>query len=120
MDIQPPREPFNYGLATYFWVFALSVLGGVVRFMRKVKMGMARVFNLTEFIGEIVTSAFVGIITFWLCEGAHMNAYFTAAMIGISGHMGSRAIFLLEDWAENIYKRLAGHALPDEEARDGS
>lgn len=92
----PEKDPTNYELITYVWVLGLASLGGIVSFMRKLKAGNVRAFNLMEFIGEIVTSAFVGVITFYLCEAANMSQVLTAAFVGISGHMGSRAIFMLE------------------------
>jgi hypothetical protein len=101
--VEPPKSPFGYETITYLWVIAISALGGIVSFMRKVKQGAARVFNITEFIGEIITSGFVGMLTFWLCEAAGISPLVTAAMVGISGHMGSRAIFLIEKKAERFY-----------------
>ena len=43
---------------------------------------------------------FAGLITFWLCEAAQFNPLVTAALVGISGHMGSQAIYQLERWAQ--------------------
>lgn len=94
----PEKDPTSYSFLTYGWVFALAILGGVVSFMRKLQDGHARVFNFVEFVGELVTSAFAGVITFWLCENASLSPLVTAALVGISGHMGSRAIFMFEDW----------------------
>lgn len=94
----PEKDPTSYSLLTYAWVFMLAILGGVVNFMRKLQEGHVRVFNVVEFIGEIVTSAFSGVITFWLCENAGMSPLVTAAIVGISGHMGSRALFMFESW----------------------
>lgn len=92
------KDPTSYSFLTYAWVFALATLGGVVSFMRKFQKGHVRAFNIVEFIGEIVTSAFAGVITFWLCENATLPPLVTAAFVGVSGHMGSRAIFMVEDW----------------------
>ena len=92
----PEKDPFNYTLLTYAWIILLAIWGGVVNFFRKMRTGEVRAFNLTEFIGEIVTSGFVGILTFWLCEAAGFHSLMTAAFVGISGHMGSRGIFMLE------------------------
>ena len=92
----PEKDPTSYSLLTYGWVFMLAILGGVVNFMRKLQQGHARVFNLIEFIGEIVTSAFAGVLTFWLCEHASISPLMTAAFVGIAGHMGSRTMFVLE------------------------
>jgi len=96
----PEKSPENYTWMTYAWVFGLSALGGVVSFIRKFKEGHVRAFNFVEFVGELVTSAFAGVITFWLCEWAKIPPLMTAALVGIAGHMGSRAIFLLEKWVE--------------------
>ena len=94
----PEKSPETYSFLTYGWVFALAILGGVVSFMRKLQTGHTRVFNLIEFIGEIVTSAFAGVLTFWMCEHSGLSPLVTAAFVGISGHMGSRAIFMAEGW----------------------
>lgn len=97
------RDPTSYSLLTYSWVFALAILGGIVNFMRKLQTGQARIFNVVELIGEIVTSAFAGCITFWLCENADISPLITAALVGISGHMGSRALFLFEDFLKSKF-----------------
>lgn len=97
------KDPTSYSLLTYAWVFLLAMLGGVVNFVRKLQQGHVRAFNFVEFIGEIVTSAFAGVITFWLCENAHMSPLLTAAFVGVSGHMGSRAIFMVENWLKTKF-----------------
>jgi len=91
------KDPMNYSLITYLWVFGVSALGGVVSYVRKVRAGQAEKFSIMEVIGEIVISAFTGLVTFWLCEAASIDQPLTAALVGISGHMGSRAIALFED-----------------------
>lgn len=97
------KDPTSYSLLTYAWVFLLAMLGGVVNFVRKLQQGHVRAFNFIEFIGEIVTSAFAGVITFWLCENANMSPLLTAAFVGVSGHMGSRAIFMAENWLKTKF-----------------
>jgi hypothetical protein len=97
----PEKDPFNYSLITYAWVIFLAVWGGVVSFYRKMRTGAVRAFNVTELVGEIVTAGFVGVITFWLCEASGFHPLITAAFVGISGHMGSRGIFALEQLLGN-------------------
>lgn len=101
----PEKDPTTYAAITYAWVFILSMAGGVVSFARKMRDGVVRAFNLTEFIGELFTSAFAGLLTFFLCEWSGVSPLLSAVLIGISGHMGSRAIFGIERWAE---KRVTG------------
>lgn len=90
------KDPTSYSLLTYAWVLFLASWGGAVNFFKKVREGHTESFRFMEFIGELVTSAFVGVLTFWLCELGEFHQLMTAALVGISGHMGSRAIFHLE------------------------
>lgn len=95
----PEKDPATYTLLTYLWVFALAAWGGIVNYIKRVNEGLSQRFNFMELVGEIVTSAFAGVITFWLCEAAGISPLLTAALVGISGHMGSRAIYVMEAWA---------------------
>lgn len=100
------KDPTSYSVLTYAWVFGLAMLGGIVSFMRKLQAGHAKVFNIVEFVGEIVTSAFAGVIAFWLCENAGFSPLATASIVGVCGHMGSRTIFLLEGWLAKQFPKL--------------
>lgn len=105
----PEKDPSNYSLITYAWVGIWAMFGGLVSYFRKVKEGVIHPFSITEFIGELATSAFVGIVTFWLCEAAEIKPLITAALVAISGHMGSRAIFLLERWIAKRFSQYLGN-----------
>jgi predicted CDP-diglyceride synthetase/phosphatidate cytidylyltransferase len=96
----PEKDPSNYSVLTYLWVSSLAAWGGVVGYIRKVNREDIPRYSITEFVGEVVTSAFAGMLTFWLCQAAGINGLVTAAMVGISGHMGSRAIYQIENWLQ--------------------
>jgi len=98
---QTPKDVTSYSWITYAWVLVLAIWGGAVNYWRKVKMGQARPFNFPELIGELVTSAFVGVLTFWLCQAAGINDLASAALVGIAGHMGGRTMFVMERWVSN-------------------
>lgn len=83
-------------LLTYAWVFGLAMLGGAASFVRRVRNGEAKYSNIIELIGELVVSAFAGLVTFFLCRTANFDEMLTAAFIAISGHMGTRIIFMFE------------------------
>jgi hypothetical protein len=102
----PEKDPLTYAAATYSWVFLISILGGLSGYIRKLKNGKNERFKIAELIGEIVISAFVGVITFFLCESAHVNPVLSAALIGIASHMGSRAIYIMEEIALKKIKTL--------------
>ena len=81
---------------TYAWVFGLAMLGGAASFVRRVRSGQARYSNIVELVGELVVSAFAGLVTFFLCQSSKLDPMLTAAFIAISGHMGTRIIFMFE------------------------
>ena len=100
------KDPLSYSVLTYVWVVLLAAWGGVAGYIRKVnEAGPAR-FSFAEIIGEIVISAFVGVLTFYLCEASNINQLISAAFVGISGHMGSRAIFALEKLMQKRFGKL--------------
>ena len=101
------QGPFVWNnLIPSLWMMLIAMAGGYVSFRRKMASGAARGFNITELIGEMVTSAFVGLATFWLCRGFDVNPWLTAAGVAISGHMGARAIFLAEQKLTDIFDRI--------------
>lgn len=103
-------DPTNFSLLTYAWVLGLSVWGGAINFFHKLRSGVARPFNLSEFLGEICTSAFVGLVTFWLAERAGLDRLTSAALIAVSGHMGSRALFRIERALEKRFPLIKDDA----------
>lgn len=93
-------------LNKYMWVIAyvsiLSIAGGVTSYIRKRKSGIINRFNLSEFIGDMVISGFVGVVTYLVCKGAGLNEFLTAAAIGITSHMGTRAFVFIEELIPKI------------------
>lgn len=102
------KDPFGYSVVTYVWVLLLAIWGGVVNFIQRLKRGEAKAHNIVELIGEVVISAFVGVVTFYLCELSDFPQILTAALVAISGHMGTRALFVFERAIEKIIKNKAG------------
>ena len=86
----------GFALLTYAWVLALSMWGGIVNYISKIKSGDIARFNITELIGDIFVSGFTGLLTFWMCQAAGFGELLTAVFVGVSGHMGARMIGKLE------------------------
>ncbi|MDK2122609.1 phage holin family protein [Parachitinimonas caeni] len=83
------------------WVVALSMVGGAVNHFRHLRE-QRRQFRFGPLAIELLTSGFVGLLTYWFCMAASVNAPFTAVLVGISGHMGTRALLRLE----RVYSRF--------------
>lgn len=93
------KDPLDYPLRQYVFLLGVALLGGLVSFYTKVKNGSAHAWNLMHLIGELATSAFAGLLAFWVCAYANTPPLIMAALVGVAGHMGTRAIVLVEEWA---------------------
>lgn len=99
------QGPFAWtNLIPTLWMILVAMAGGALSFYQRVKSGQSRALNLAELAGEMFISAFVGIVTYWLCKSFAVNEYLTAAGVAIAGHMGARAIFLAEQFIEKRAK----------------
>ncbi len=97
------KDPLNYPLKQYLFVLAMALLGGAVGWYSKVRKGQLKAGNLAALVGELCTSAFSGLLAFYACEYFSLAQVLTAAVVGIAGHMGTRAI----TWAEDAIQRKA-------------
>jgi hypothetical protein len=95
----PEKDPLSYNFFIYLYVFGISALAGIVNYIGKVSQGRSKVFCAGELVGEIITSVFVGIMTFYICEASGVTPLLSAALIGLTSHMGTRAIIIAQRWA---------------------
>jgi hypothetical protein len=93
---QTAKDPFAYPLKWYGYILGISIFGGAVAWWRRVKRGEVATAHIRDLIGEIATSAFAGLLAFWVCESLGVPLIITAPIAGIAGHMGGRAIDLIE------------------------
>lgn len=79
------------------WVSAMSILGAVTNYIRKIKSGRVERFSISELIGDVVISFFLGVTTYFVCKGAGLDEYLIAGLVGLVSHMGTRGLVVLED-----------------------
>lgn len=97
------RDPLDVSLRQYGLVLGAALLGGFVSWIGRVRAGTASAANLMGLIGELCTSAFSGLLAFWLCRAADVDPMLTAVAAGVAGHMGTRAIAMFE---RSVQRRL--------------
>jgi hypothetical protein len=102
------KDPLSYPLKQYGFVLAMAIFGGLVSWYAKVRDGKAAAWNIMQLIGELTTSAFAGLLTFWGCELLNSPALLTPALVGIAGHMGTRAISAFEDAVRKRFGDVTG------------
>jgi len=100
----PFKDPTTWSLATWALAVGMAFVGGFVNWIAKVKQGHTRVFNFAELIGEIIISGFVGVAIFMLLASYDQPMGVCAAASGISGHMGTRLLFLIEQFIAHKIK----------------
>lgn len=91
------KDPTTFSALTYIWVVLISAWGGLVRFMnsrreRKETLGESLITLLTG----LITSVFVGVLTFYACEIADFDKLWTAICVAVTGHLGAQAMQLFE------------------------
>ena len=67
-----------------------------------VRRGQSVAYDLRILVGELFTSAFIGILVFWGCEAMGVQPLVTAALAGMAGHAGVSGLM----WAERLLKRF--------------
>lgn len=100
------EELFKFSVPLY--VIVLSIWAGTVYTVKRVKNKELPYFSLREWVGDIVISSFIGIITYLLCKWANIDDLLGAVCIAISAHMGTRAITLFENLFIKRVMKLAG------------
>lgn len=91
------KDPAAYHWLTYLWVMLISGWGGLVRFLNSLHKRRETIRSaLLTLSAGLVTSTFVGVLTFWLCELANFQPLSTAICVAITGHMGAEALRLMQ------------------------
>ena len=91
----------------FIWFALIAVWGGTASYISRIRQSEAT-FSLFELIGEWTISAFAGIITAYICNEMQLSFSATAALSGIAGHMGGRAILMMEKAVEAAWRKYFG------------
>ena len=87
----PPEVP----IGTYGWVIILSWWGATARYLQAIKAKGCHAFSWWVLAAELTTSGLVGLVVFYLADWQGLDPRLMAALIAISGHFSTRAIFVI-------------------------
>lgn len=91
------RDPASVSWATYLMVVALAAWGGIVRALRKTKLGEKSWQQILVIVlVEVITSSFAGVVTFFLCQSKGVPPFYTAVLTSLAGYMGGSVLNILE------------------------
>lgn len=96
------KDPSTIPWLAYVWVIILSLLGGMVNFANRVQKRQTTWRDFAGLFAELITSVFVGVVTYYVCEWQGFAPLLTAALVGVTAHMGTRAIFQWEKFRNRI------------------
>jgi xanthosine utilization system XapX-like protein len=105
-----PIDDLISQLRTGAIVLGLSMLGGFVSWIMKVRSGASPAWGITGLIGELCISAFAGLICFLMCRAGGLSETMTALLVAMAGHMGTRAIKAFEAFAERRWGAITGES----------
>ena len=111
-DLPASRDDLEITARTAVYIVGLSLLGGLVSWISKVRAGLIPPWSLLYLVGELCTSAFSGFLAYLLCDSAALNIKVTMCLVGVAGHMGARAIKAFETMAERKWGALWGSQEP--------
>ncbi|APW37664.1 hypothetical protein RD110_11050 [Rhodoferax koreense] len=107
------KSPLSYSLYEYGAMLGIAMLGGLVRWYLAIRKGDAMTYSLSALIGELCVSAFVGLITFWICEALTIQPLYTGAIVGVSGHLGARMLVMVERAGKRLAEKRLGISLEE-------
>ncbi len=112
VNAMPEKTPLDYPMLQYFLVVLLSSIGGLVSILQEFvdQIGKCWKCAIARAIVSIATSGFCGVLAFWLCESGEFKPLVTAFVVGISGHMGGRALTMIEKAVIGKMKSMYGDA----------
>jgi len=94
------QDPTNWESKTWVLIILISSLGGFVNWIGRYKKGVQ--MSVMELIGELATSASVGVTTFMVLTAYGYPMLTCVAASSVSGHLATRIIFtmqlLLDTW----------------------
>ena len=99
------KSPLSYSLREYGLILAIAMLGGFVRWYNAVRRGQSVAYDLRTLVGELFTSAFIGILVFWGCEAMGVQPLVTAALAGMAGHAGVSGLMRAERLLKRFFER---------------
>lgn len=90
---------------SWIWLLAIAAWGGTASYIARIRKSKTA-FSFMELAGECSISGFSGVLTAFACLHVGVDQWATYLLVGISGHMGGRAIGMAEDYFSERAKRL--------------
>lgn len=88
----------------YLWFIFMGIWGGTISYFEKYKATGKH--SMAKLLIEWTTSAFTGITTAYACDYMGLPFTATSALAGVAGHMGGRALFIIEKMIDSRARKI--------------
>lgn len=102
---------------TGVWVTFWALFGGILHYVNSVRDEENK-WQKFKFFADLLVAAAAGWLTYALCKWAKIDPNLSSVLIGVSGHMGTRCIFLAERFVVALYDKTAKVILSDEDLKE--
>jgi hypothetical protein len=89
--------------ANYLGYALVAIAGGVANYLSKLRTGEIQSHRCVTLLADLFISAFAGVMGALLAISLSLQPELVYASCGISGHLGTRFIFLMQEY---LLKRL--------------
>lgn len=96
----------DHNFFTYLLIVILSLWGGLVNYLGRIRSGAVTRFNLVELVGEFTISAFAGLTIGLIAMSFKVDPLMVLALGGVAGHAGGRTVYFLDRIFESRLKSL--------------
>lgn len=92
----------DWDLSTWALAIVVSIAGGLVNWLSRLKKWDAKSFNIIETFGKLFISTAIGIGSFMVIDALGQPIGVCAGVAGFVGYMGKRFLFAVEKSYESF------------------
>ena len=82
-------------------MFVLSLWGGLVNYLGRVKSRVVKKFDLVELVIELTICSFAGVTVGLIAFSFSVSPLMTFALVGVAGHAGGRTVYFIDKMFQN-------------------
>lgn len=83
--------------AYFFLLLFIAIFGAITKYVSRMKKDPNMRFSLSGFLGECFVACFSGLMMALICSELALSFYMAAALCGLAGYIGGRALELAEE-----------------------
>ena len=111
------HEPAEYTGSILAFYATLGALAGLINKLQRWTGGdppHCWKCAVARLIVELITSGFIGLLTLFVCDELNFSRNWTAVNVAAMGHMGCRAMFILERMVMQRLRKIGNIDLSDD------